>query len=99
MDGLCYKLRGSAWAVGSCRIGPLAKGIFQNVIFKTLRQTGKNTLDVLIGDEVNSPFLKPRLDEFVPGVTRPDVAPRAVRLQHEPFRRNRLEHCQILLGF
>ena len=30
--------------LGNCSIGLPAMGIFQNVIFKTLRQTGKNTL-------------------------------------------------------
>ena len=47
----------------------------------------------------NSLFLQPRLNEFVPGVTGPDVAPGAVRLQQEPLRWNRLDHSQVLLGF
>ena len=29
-----------SWAVGSYRIGPPGEGISQNIIFKTLRQTG-----------------------------------------------------------
>ena len=47
----------------------------------------------------NSLLLQPRLDVFVPGVTRPDVAPGAVRLQQEPLGWNRLDHSQVLLGF
>ena len=40
----CYgcrkKLRGSAWAVGSYSSGVPAGGIYQILIFKTLRQSG-----------------------------------------------------------
>ena len=34
-------LRGPAWAVGSCSISQSAGRIYQNITFKTLRQTGK----------------------------------------------------------
>ena len=39
-----YKLRVSAWAVGSCSIGPPAGGILENIIFQTLRLTGRIAL-------------------------------------------------------
>ena len=42
--GFQYNLREPYWAVGSCSISPPAEGTFQNVIFKTLRQSGKNAL-------------------------------------------------------
>ena len=44
--GFQYNLRGLAWAVGSCSISPPAEGTFQNGIFLTLRQSGKNALYV-----------------------------------------------------
>ena len=42
--GCLYNLRGIVWAVGSCSISPTADGTFQNFIFQTLRQSGKNAL-------------------------------------------------------
>ena len=39
-----FELRESAWAVGSCSISQSAGGINQIVLFKTLRQSGPNTL-------------------------------------------------------
>ena len=39
-----YKLRVSAWAVGSCSIGPPAGGILEISIFQTLRLTGRIAL-------------------------------------------------------
>ena len=42
--GFQYNLRGPAWAVGSCSISLPAEGTFQDVIFQTLRLSGKNAL-------------------------------------------------------
>ena len=42
--GFQFNLRGPAWAVGSCSISQPAEGTFQNVIFQTLRQCGRNAL-------------------------------------------------------
>ena len=42
--GFQYNLRGPAWEVGSCSISPPADGTFQDVIFQTLRLSGKNAL-------------------------------------------------------
>ena len=42
--GFQHNLRGPAWAVGSYSISPPADGTFQNFIFQTLRQMGRNVL-------------------------------------------------------
>ena len=38
----------TAWAVGSCSFSPSAEGTFQNVIYETLWQSGKNALYKLL---------------------------------------------------
>ena len=43
-----HNLRRPAWAVGSCSNSPSAKRTFQNVIFQTLRQTGKTLCSPLM---------------------------------------------------
>ena len=39
-----YKLRVSAWAVGSCSIGPPAWAILEKIVFQTLRLMGQIAL-------------------------------------------------------